>query len=118
MENYKAVETPLTSNHKLSKDDGALEAGCSNYRNIIGSLLYLTASRPDLMYPASLLSRFMQKPSQNHYLAAKRVLRYIKGTTDYGLKFDKNKSNELIGYCDSDWAGSPDNSKSTRGYCF
>lgn len=63
MDNCKAVETPIASNCKVSKEDGAPKAASSNYRSIIDSLLYLTASRPDLMYPVSLLSRFMQKPS-------------------------------------------------------
>ena len=59
------------------------------YRSIIGSLLYLSATRPDIMFVASLLSRFMHSPSQVHFRAAKRVLRYIRGTTDYGLYFLK-----------------------------
>ena len=70
------------------------------------------------MFAASLLSRFMQEPSQVHFGAAKRVLRYLQGTMDYGImyKFDENLN--LIGYSDSDWAGSIDDKKSISGYAF
>ncbi|XP_075486223.1 secreted RxLR effector protein 161-like [Primulina tabacum] len=90
----------------------------SVYRSIFGSLLYLSSTRPDIMFSASLLSRFMQTPSKIHFGVAKRVLRYIKGTTDFGLWFSKLESGNLQGFSDSDWAGSIDDSKSTSGYCF
>ncbi|XP_017973578.1 PREDICTED: uncharacterized mitochondrial protein AtMg00810 [Theobroma cacao] len=118
MEKCKAVDTPLASNYRLTKDDGTLNAESLMCKSIIESLLYLTASRPDIMFSASLLSRFMQSPSQTHFAATKRVLRYIKGTVDLGLKFEKKKSFVLMRYCDSDWAGSLDDFKSTSGYCF
>jgi hypothetical protein len=118
MDKCKHVSTPLVVNEKLSKDDGGNSADASIYRSIIGSLLYLLATRPDIMFAASLLSRFMHSPSQVHLGAAKRVLRYIKGTTDYGLCFVKKESGDLQGYTDSDWAGSVDDAKSTSGYVF
>ena len=70
------------------------------------------------MFAASLLSRFIHSPSKIHFSAAKRVLRYIKGTFDYGLWFVKKESKELQGYVDSDWTGSVDDYKSTSGYVF
>ena len=82
------------------------------------SLLYLTATRPDVMYAASLLARFMHCPTNKHYGTAKRVLRYVKGTLDYGLEHVKGRNAILIGYCDSDWGGSIDDSKSTTRYAF
>lgn len=94
------------------------QADSGRYRSLIGSLLYLTASRPDLMYAASLLSRFMKNPSQAHFSAAKRVLRYLKGSLDYGILYEKKGSSVLEGYVDSDWAGSIEDSKSTSGYVF
>lgn len=90
----------------------------SLYRSLIGCLLYLTATRPDLMYATSLLSRFMTNPSENHFRAAKRVLRYIKGDPGLGVWFRKSESFQLVGYSDSDWAGSIDDMKSTSGYVF
>ncbi|KAG6526813.1 hypothetical protein ZIOFF_016814 [Zingiber officinale] len=112
------VSTPLIMGEKLKKEDGGKAADVTYYRSLIGNLLYLTATRPDLMYVASLLSRFMQSPSHFHLGAAKRVLRYVQGTTDLGLSFQKNHALNLVGYCDSDLGGSLDDMKSTSGYCF
>ncbi|CAL2270573.1 unnamed protein product [Prunus armeniaca] len=114
----KTVTTPLVATEKLSKDDGSGSASEEKYRSIVGSLLYLTATRPDIMYAASLLARFMHCPTNKHYGTAKRVLRYIKGTLDYGLEYVKGRKACLIGFCDSDWGGSLEDSKSTSGYAF
>lgn len=84
----------------------------------MGSLIYLTNTRPDIVYPVSLVSRFMQEPSSLHYSAAKRILRYLKGTKNHCLKYTKEENNRLTGYTDSDWAGSIDDRKSTSGYVF
>ncbi|KAG6489510.1 hypothetical protein ZIOFF_050781 [Zingiber officinale] len=112
------VSTPLIMGEKLKKEDGGKAADVTHYRSLIGNLLYLTATRPDLMYAASMLSRFMQSPSHFHLGAAKRVLRYVQGTTDLGLSFQKNHTLNLVGYCGSDLGGSLDDMKSTSGYCF
>jgi len=118
MERCKPVATPLVANEKLSQIQSDPKVDGSVYRSLIGSLLYLTTTRPDLMFSTSLLSRFMQSPSQIHYTAAKRVLRYIKGTSDYGIWYVKKMDGKLQGYAYSDWAGSVDDSKSTSGYVF
>lgn len=118
MENCKSVATPLVLNEKLHKDDGEPKVEGSTFRSLIGSLLYLTATRPDLMFSASLLSRFMQSPSQKHFGVAKRVLRYLKGTANYGIYYTNVEDATLIGYSDSDWAGCLDDYKSTSGYVF
>ena len=118
MENAKACKTPLSPGEKLMKNDDALKANATDYRSLIGCLLYLCATRPDIMYVASLLSRFMHSPSENHMKAAKRILRYLRGTLDYGLLYSKAESFELRGFSDSDWAGSCDDMKSTSGYVF
>ena len=114
----KPVSTPLVATEKLIKDDGSGAVDEENYRKLVGSLLYLTATRPDVMYAASLLARYMHGPSNKHYGTAKRVLRYVKGTLDYGLMYEKGKKAVLMGYCDSDWGGSIEDSKSTSGYAF
>ncbi|XP_017186631.1 uncharacterized mitochondrial protein AtMg00810-like [Malus domestica] len=97
----KSVTTPLVATEKLSKDDGSGFANEEQYRSVVGSLLYLTATRPDIIYASSLLARFVH-PTNNHYGIAKRVLRYIKGTLDYGLKYVKGNNAVLIGFYDSD----------------
>ncbi|XP_050157559.1 uncharacterized mitochondrial protein AtMg00810-like [Malus sylvestris] len=98
----KTVTTPLVATEKLSKDDGSGSASDEMYRSIVGSLLYLTATRPDIMYAASLFVRYMHCPTNRHYGTAKRVLRYIKGPLNYGLKYVKGRKACLIGFCDSD----------------
>ncbi|XP_059306525.1 secreted RxLR effector protein 161-like [Lycium ferocissimum] len=80
--------------------------------------MYLTATRPDILQAVSVLSRFLNCASEIHMKAAKRVIRYVKGTLDYGVKFSKSQNFKLQGYSDSDWAGSVDDMKSTSGYCF
>ncbi|KAM1294329.1 hypothetical protein ACFX13_014692 [Malus domestica] len=98
----KPVSTPLIVNKKLKKDDGSEPADVSLYKSIVGSLLYLTVTRPDLMFLASLLSRFMQNLSKIHIGTVKRVLRYVQGTLDYGIKYEMGKSTILIRFCDND----------------
>ncbi|XP_068329930.1 secreted RxLR effector protein 161-like [Pyrus communis] len=109
-------QLPLVATEKLSKDDGSGFASEEMYRSIVGSLLYLTATRPDIMYATSLLARFMHCPTNRHYGTTKRVLRYIKGTLDYGLEYVKGRKACLIGFCDIDWGGSLEDSKSKSGY--
>ncbi|XP_071696967.1 uncharacterized mitochondrial protein AtMg00810-like [Rutidosis leptorrhynchoides] len=100
----KPVTSPFVLNFKLSKEDGDKLADPTLYRSIIGSLLYLAISRPDLAYAASFLSRFMTSPTSSHLGAARRVLRYLKGSLDLGIMFERNKDVKLEGYSDSDWA--------------
>ena len=100
------------------KDDDGRKVDRTLYRSIVGTLMYLTATRPDIMFASSLLSRYMQDPSEFHLGAAKRVLRYLKGTLAYGIKYYRGEELKLIGFCDSDWAGSRDDMKSTTGFVF
>ena len=118
LEDCKSVTIPLPTGEKLKKVDGSQLADEGLFRKIVGSLLYLTATRPDIMFAASLLSRFMHSPTKKHMGIAKRVLRYIQGTLSYGIEFTRDMNAVLIGFCDSDWAGSEDDSRSTSGYAF
>ena len=113
-----SVAILLVANEKFRKDDGEKKVNSSLYRSLIGSLLYFTSTRLDIMFAASLLSRFMQEPSKVHFRAAKRVLRYLQGTMDYGILYKIGGNLNLIGYSDSDWDGSIDDVKSTFGYAF
>ena len=88
----------------------------TKYRQLIGSLIYLTNAHPDLSYSVSILSSFMQEPRESHWNSAKRVLRYIQGTKDFGLLYKKCKDFILVGYSDADFVGDIDNRTSTSGY--
>ncbi|KAL4387066.1 hypothetical protein GQ457_09G030440 [Hibiscus cannabinus] len=118
LESCKGVDSPLPSNLKLSKNDGEKLYDPSIFRSIVGSLLYMTATRPDLMFPATLLSRFLSSPTDVHLGVAKRVLRYVKSTLGEGLNYLKMDNVVLTGYSDNDWAGGLDDMKSTSGYVF
>ncbi|KAM1230302.1 hypothetical protein ACFX2G_041372 [Malus domestica] len=91
LQDCKLVSIPLVPNDKLRKDDDSGAADKAQYRKIVGSLLYLTSTRLDIMYDACLLGRFMHSPSNKHYGTSKRVLRYVQGTLDFGLEYKKGK---------------------------
>ncbi|CAL5381550.1 unnamed protein product [Camellia sinensis] len=118
MEDCKATSTPMNQKEKFSKDDGVDKVDEGLYRSLIGCLMYLTATRPDIMHAVSLLSRFMHCASEVHFQAAKRILRYIKGTINYGIKFTHCSDFKFHGFSDSDWGGSIDDMRSTTGFCF
>ncbi|GKU97380.1 hypothetical protein SLEP1_g10529 [Rubroshorea leprosula] len=118
MANCKTVSTPMVPCEKLRSDDGAAKIDAGVYRSLIGRLLYLSATRPHIMHSVSLLSRFMHSPSEIHFKAAKRILRYVKGTTDFGVLYKCSTNVKLIGFTDGDWAGSEEDMKSTSGQCF
>lgn len=118
MESCKATETPMQAKVKFCKNDGSAKVDENLYRSLIGCLMYLTASRPDIVQAVSLLSKFMHCASEEHMQAAKRILRYVKGTVDYEIKYAISDQFQLVGYSDSDWAGSVDDMKSTTGFCF
>eukprot|EP00253_Pinus_taeda_P035347 PITA_35347 len=90
----------------------------SQSKQLVGSLIYLTATRPDISFAVSYISRFMSAPKVDHWIAAKRVLRYVRGTSNYGLLYTRSSDPILSGYTDSDWTGSVDDRKSTAGYVF
>ncbi|KAG8502297.1 hypothetical protein CXB51_002187 [Gossypium anomalum] len=118
MQNCKATSTPIAIGEKLSSHGNSEQVSESVYRSLVGCLLYLTATRIDIMFAVSLLSRFMHCCNEKHFQDAKRVLRYIKGTLSHGMLFNKAKSLKLVGYTDSDLGGSIDDMKSTSGYVF
>ena len=88
------------------------------YCQMIGSLMYLMNMRLDICFPVNTLSQFLTDPRHVHLTAAKQILRYLRGTIDYGPKYEANQKINLEGYVDSDWAGSAIDRKSTSGCCF
>ena len=92
----------MNSNVKLQRNDGSGDANAKRYRSLVGAIIYLSNTRPDIMYAVILVSRFMNKPSRHHFGAAKRILRYIAGTTDYGIWYNVTAVLNLQGFADSD----------------
>ena len=88
------------------------------YRSIIGSLLYLTTSRPDIAFSVGVCARYQAAPKESHLTVVKRIIRYVNGTLDYGLWYSKDSNACLAGYSNADWVGSVDDRKSTSGGCF
>ena len=88
------------------------------YRQLLGSILYLTHSRPDLSFAVGSVARYMQTPHESHWKATKIILRYIRGTIQFGIHYRTGGKPLLVGFTDSDWAGYPEDRKSTAGYVF
>ncbi|XP_047326410.1 uncharacterized mitochondrial protein AtMg00810-like [Impatiens glandulifera] len=109
--------TPMSESVKLDKDEDGQAVDITAYRGIIGSLLYLTASRPDILFDVGVCRRFQANPKQSQYTADKRILKYLKGTQDVGLWYPKDSNFNLISYFDPDYAGCKIDRKSTSGTC-
>ena len=118
LEKVSHKKTPAATHLKLSKDEAGEAIDQSLYRSIIGSLLYLTASRPDIAYSVGACARYQANPKVSHLTQAKRIIRYIAGTIDLGLLYSFDTPATLVGYCDADWAGCTADRKSTSGGCF
>ena len=118
MDQRNSVHNPVVPGFKLTKDEERVEVDSTLYKQMMGSLMYLTVTCPDLMFIISLISRYMERPTESYLLAAKRALRYVKGTISFGIFNTKGGREELIGYTDSDYAGDQDDRKSTSGYVF
>ncbi|KAI3721795.1 hypothetical protein L2E82_32813 [Cichorium intybus] len=118
MQGCKIASTPMNINEKLRSEDETGLTDASVYRSLVGRLIYLTHSRPDICFAVGVLSRFMHRPTRHHFGAAKRVPHYLAGTREYGIWFCESKDFGLKGYTDSDWAGSMDDMRSTSGNCF
>ncbi|WVZ60555.1 hypothetical protein U9M48_010561 [Paspalum notatum var. saurae] len=115
MGDCKPISTPMSTNEHLDADVEGKPVDQSTYRSMIGSLLYLTASRPDIMFSVCLCARFQAAPKESHLTAVKRILRYLKHTPSIGLWYPEGAKLELLGYSDSDFAGYRVDRKSTSG---
>lgn len=118
MENFNSVCNPIVHGQKIGRDETGVKVDATMYKQMVGSLMYLTATRPDLMFVVCFISRFMSNPTQLHFTAVKRIMRYLKGTMEYGIWYKKEGRAGLIGYTDSDYSGDIDDSKSTSEYVF
>jgi hypothetical protein len=121
MQSCSPNATPLSPSAQLSSKQAAEQplGDGTDYRQIVGSLLYLsTSTRPDIAFAANTLARFNAAPSKQHLQAAKATMRYLAGTASMGLQFSAAAQHELEAFCDADWAGCPDTFRSTSGYVF
>lgn len=118
MKDCNPVNTPSEFGLKLNKDNGGKKIKDTLYKEIVGSLMYLTATRPNIMHVVSVISRYMECPTEIHLLAAKRIFRYLQGTKECGLFYKKGEKSYLFGFTNSDCAGDSDERKSTSGYVF
>ncbi|GJX68137.1 retrovirus-related pol polyprotein from transposon TNT 1-94 [Tanacetum coccineum] len=110
-----SVDTPMIENKKLDEDLQGKQVDATLYRGMIGSLMYLTASRPDLNYVVCLCARYQAKPTEKHLQAVKRIFRYLNGTINMGLWYSKDTDMSLTAYADADHAGCQDTRRSTSG---
>jgi hypothetical protein len=118
MESVAHKRTPAPTLLKLIRDEQGVSIDQSQYGSMIESLLYLTASRPDITFAVGVCARYHADPKKSHLTQVKRILKYVNGTSDYGILYAHDENSKLIGYCDADWAGSADDRKGTFGGCF
>ncbi|KAM1018829.1 hypothetical protein ACFX13_041012 [Malus domestica] len=111
---FKACDTPCLPYNRLLKDDGEPYSNPSLYRSVVGALQYLTFTRPDIAFSVHQVSQFMQNPMASHFTAVKRILRYLHGTMDVGISYSRGDL-ELHAFSDADWAGDPNDRRSTSG---
>lgn len=120
MQNGKTSKTPINSSLKLSKgNEESTYVNQELYQSALEKLLYLsTRTRPDIAFAVSAVAKFTANPTDQHWKEVKHILRYIPGTTNFGLLFNRSGSADCTGFSDADWAGDVDDGKSTSGYIF
>jgi hypothetical protein len=112
------VSSSIVPGFKVNKDEDGITVDETYFKQLVGILMYLTATRPDMMFVTSLIRRFMAKPTELHVQAAKRALRYLKGTVNYGIPYKKDEDDGLFAFTYSDYAGDVEYRNSTNGYVF
>ncbi|XP_050876401.1 secreted RxLR effector protein 161-like [Lathyrus oleraceus] len=117
MDSCKAMSTPMGSVSYVDQDELGVSIDMRKCRGMIGSLLYLMASRPDIMFNVCLCACFQANPKESHLTVVKRIMKYLKGTTNVGLWYPKGSICKLVGYSDADYAGGKIDRKSTSGTC-
>lgn len=116
LEGCRPSSFPMEQNARFDHDENGQAVDALQYRRLIGRLLYLTVTRPDIQYATNVLSQFLASPRQSHMDAAFRVVRYLKGTPGQGIFLPACGNLSLVAYCDSDWGGSPMTRRSRTGY--
>ncbi|KAL0401802.1 UNVERIFIED_CONTAM: Retrovirus-related Pol polyprotein from transposon RE1 [Sesamum latifolium] len=117
LEHGKGASTPLPPGIKLSAEEGNLLADPSRYRRLVGRILYLSFTRPDVSHTAQQLSQFLHHPCQSHWNATTHLVRYLKGSSTTGMFFPLSNDLRLTTFCDADWAGCLDTKRSLTVFC-
>jgi hypothetical protein len=118
MDDCKPTPSPFQSGVKLTSTCTYPQVDATLYHQLVGSLLYLTHTHPDIYFVVGLVARYMQTPHEIHWKAAKRILRYVRGTVQFEIHYSSWGTPLLVGFTDSDWVGNPDDRKSNAGYVF
>lgn len=114
----KPIPTPIEPNAKMCAHEGKDLEDVAMYRQLVGSLIYLSQTRPYIPFAVGVMSRYMHKPKKQHMEIVRRILKYVKSTFDYGLLYKKCEECKLVGYCNSDYAGDHDTHRSTTSFVF
>ncbi|XP_022874314.1 uncharacterized protein LOC111393155 [Olea europaea var. sylvestris] len=117
LEDFSSVDTPMELNVKYRKDERNLLDDPTLYHSLVGSLIYLTTTRPDISYAIHQVSQFMSNPRHFHLAIVCCIVRYLRGSPTRGLFFPRGSSFQLSAYSDADWTGCPDTHCSTTGWC-
>ena len=118
MDNCKAVASPVDMSSRLVSSNADTKISAP-FREAVGALMHLTtATRPDIAYAVGYVSRFMENPQEDHWIAVKRIFRYLQGTKTHGICYKTSDKINFCGYSDADWAGDLADRKSTSGYVF
>ena len=112
----KPAASPIDIKLKLTMDGEALH-NVSYYQRLVGKLIYLTITRPDITYAVGIVSQFMHSPTVDHLNVVKQILHYLKGSIGRGIFMQNNQSTSISGYTNADWAGNAIDRRSTTGYC-
>ena len=117
MSGCRPTDTPIDPNQKLGNIQQGTPVNVHQYQRLVGRLIYLSHTRPDIAFAVSMVSQFMHSPGPEYFDAAYRILKYLKGTPGKGLLFEKHGHLQVEVYNDTDWAGSVIDRRSTSGYC-
>jgi hypothetical protein len=112
----KPVDTPIEQNHMLFQCSNSASIDKGRYQRLVGKLIYLSHTRPDITYAVNVVSQFMHDPRKAHMDAVERILRYLKSNPGKGILFSNHGNLKVEGYTDADWAGSKNDKRSTSGY--
>ncbi|CAM8917439.1 unnamed protein product [Rhodiola kirilowii] len=118
LEKASHKRTPAATHLKITKDDAGTRVDQTLYMSMIGSLLYLTATRPDIAYAVGVCARYQADPKESHLLQVKRIINYVCGTVDFGIWYTKDTNPHLVGFYNADWVRNAEDQKSTYGGCF